>query len=465
MRPILLLAGLAACTPAPDDSRLDSAPATDSADTADSVDSADSSAPADDAPTDITATVSPDVTTVVTVRWHTDVPTVGHVEFGEPRAEGEAFRLATSSTAASTEHEVLLLGLYADTTFGFRVVTDGGSASPDLSVTTGSLPSGLYPLRVTGPATSWSGYQLLPLQGSSYAVAIVDAWGRYVWWHLVEEEGNLMKGVLSVDGKSVVYLLAGPQNALDQSKLVRVSLDGGTVEELPMPGADHDFTELPDGTLAVVVVAPGPVPGPTADTLVEIAPDGTQRQVWSAWDTWDPSTFEGLDPGNWTHGNALDYSAEDDTYYFGMKNLGSMVKIDRATGTVLWGINGMVNEFTYTDGSEGLEMCHQFEVLDDHHILFFENGDQRGYSEAVEVEVDIDARTATPIWRYNHSPNLMVYAKGDVHRLEDGNTEVVWSTAGEIQNVTPDGEVTWQLNLDLGQVVTFVQMVDSFYVR
>ena len=468
--PLVLLAlGLTGCV-TPSNTKADDA--TDSNGSTDSTDSTDTAdAPATEAtPTDITAVLSDYVSTVVIVRWHTDVPTIGHVEFGEPRG-AEPFRLRTSNTEASTEHEVLLLGLYAATEFNFRVVTDssesGGEAdsqaSPDLSITTGSLPAGLFPLRVTGQATSWSGYQVLPLQGSSYAIAVVDAWGRYVWWHLVEQEGNLMRGVLSVDGKSMVYLLAGPQNQLEESKVVRVSLDGGTVVEELVAGADHDFTELPDGTLAVVVVEPGGNPGQTADTIVEISPSGQRTKVWSAWDSWDSTMLPGDPNGNWTHANAIDYIPEEDAYYFGMKNLGGMVKIDRPSGEVLWAINGVLNEFTFTDGSDGLEMCHQFQVQDDGRILFFENGDRRGYSKVRELQVDVDNRTATPTWEYTHDPSLMVFAKGDVHRFEDGNVQVVWSTSGEIQNVTPEGDITWQLNLDLGQVVTFVQVVDSFY--
>lgn len=448
------------------DGAADGAPdSAETGDTQDTVDTADIEA-GPETPSNITAVLSEYVSTVVIVRWQTEVPTSGHVEFGEPRASTEEpFRLSTPSTELSTDHEVLLLGLYADTEFNFRVVTDSGAggSSPDLAITTGYLPSGLFPIGVTGEATSWSGYQVLPIQGSSYAVVIVDAWGRYVWWHQVEEEGNLMRGVLTADAQSVVYMLAGPQGSLDQSKIVRVSLDGSSVVETVVPGADHDFTELPDGTLAVVVVQEGTETPGAADTIVEIAPDGTSTQVWSAWDHWSPSDFESPDPHNWTHGNALDYSPLDDSYYFGMKNLGSMVKIDRATGSVLWGINGELNEFTFTDGSAGLELCHQFELLDNGNFLFFENGDVRGYSEARELELDIDARTATPVWSYGHTPSLYVFAKGDVHRFEDGATQVVWSSAGEIQDVTEDGEVTWQLNLDLGQVMTFVQVLDSMY--
>jgi hypothetical protein len=415
------------------------------------------------APLDISAEVSPDVVTVVRVRWRTDVESAGYVVFGED----DSYRLATPPTAVGLDHEVLLLGMTADTEVHFQVVSTvpaGDQRSDDQTITTGSLPPGLYPTRVVGEATAWSGYQVLPLQGSSYAVVIVDRWGHYVWYHLIEaERGNLMTAFLSVDGRSVIYCMAGPQDALEEGKIVRVSLWGDEVTDTPVPYLDHDMTELPDGTIAAIVVVAGGDDGTaTADSLVEIAPDGTSTTVWNAWDEYDPVALHFPMDHNWTHANAIDYAPDEDAYYFSLKALESMVKIDRATGTVEWALGGRLNQFTFDGAALGLH--HQFEVLDDGNMLFFENErEDRGYSQAVEFTVDQDARTAKEVWSYSHTPPLSVFAKGDVHRFADGTTQVVWSSAGEIQNVTAAGEVTWQLDLDIGQVITFVQVVDTLY--
>jgi hypothetical protein len=296
---------------------------------------------------------------------------------------------------------------------------------------------------------------------------IVDTLGHYVWYHLIDGmEGNLMRAFLSHDGTAVVYCMAGPQNALQDGKIVRVSLDGADVRDIPVPYLDHDMTELPDGTVTGIVVEDSPDHATSADTLVEIAPDGTQTTVWSAWDTWDP-VAEGFSlEHNWTHANAVDYSPADDAYYLSLKSLETLLKIDRSTGEVEWAFGGDINEFTFLGTTLGLH--HQFEVLDGS-ILLFENDlfDDahvgRGYSRAVEMAIDEDARTAAETWTFQHDPPLSVPVKGDVHRFADGSTQIVWSTAGEIQDVTPDGEVTWQLDLDIGQVITFVQVADSLY--
>src|SRR5687767_1891071 len=74
------------------------------------------------APRDVQAEVSDDIATVVTVRWTTDEPTIGYVEFGPT----EAMALKTPLAKESAEHEQLLLGLTADTLIYYRVVTWDG---------------------------------------------------------------------------------------------------------------------------------------------------------------------------------------------------------------------------------------------------------------------------------------------------------------------------------------------------
>ena len=271
-----------------------------------------------------------------------------------------------------------------------------------------------------------------------------------------------MRAFLSADGETVNYMLAGPQSDLSQGIVVRVSLDGSERTEMACPYCDHDIVELPDATLTAIVVTPGEG-GATADSLVEFAPDGTQTTIFNAWDHWDPNDLSVEPVGNWTHGNALDYDPVEDVYYLSMKNLESLAKIDRATGEVIWTMNGQLNQFDWGD-STLVQMHHQFEVIDEDSILFFENGStDRGYSQAVEVEFDDEAMTAQEVWTYSNDPPLFVFAKGDVHRFEDGNTQVVWSSSGQIQHVTPEGDVIWQMDLDLGQSITFVHMVSSMY--
>lgn len=428
-------------------------------------DSGDESTVGDTAVSDVTAELAT-IVTVVIVRWNTAEASTGFVEFGPD----EAYGMSTSATASGTAHEVFLVGTAADTLVHFRVIVDtGGGPKPtsDYTITTGPLPTGTpHPVVSGAMADEWQ-FLVLPTQGAVPAVTIVNQLGEVVWYYRpVVEGGNLMRALLTNDRKAVLLGLAGIQGKLEDSVLQYISIDGGTVTDLPMPYFDHDLDELPDGTVAMISVEKRTRPNGSpweADRIVELAPDGTETVIWNAWESLDSTPYVDQMASNWTHANGLDYWAEEDAYLISLKEIGSLCKVNRSTGAIEWMIDGELNEFDFGD-DEVVEVQHQFEMMPDGNLLLFDNGTvQRGYSRAVELDLDIEARTATQVWEYIRTPPLVVFAKGDVQRFGNGNTLVTWSPSGEIQLVTPEGLPTWQLNAELGQGYTFVHPLDSFY--
>ncbi|MFT5679626.1 MAG: hypothetical protein ACI8RZ_000530 [Myxococcota bacterium] len=45
--------------------------------------------------------------------------------------------------------------------------------------------------------------------------------------------------------------------------------------------------------------------------------------------------------------------------------------------------------------------------------------------------------------------------------MSSGNTRIVWRAQGQIDEVTPEGEIVWQLNASLGGGFGYVEWVDS----
>ncbi len=408
------------------------------------------------------------IVTVVIVRWRTEEATTGYVEFGPDTTYGAR----TDRTAPSTEHEVLLVGTAADTAVHFRVVVEteaGDAPTSDYDITTGPLPTGTPSFVASGTmADEWQ-FNVIPTQGEVPYVTIVNNLGQIVWYYSpIVKDGNLMRALITHDRKAVLLGHAGVQGNLQASVLQYISLDGGTVRDIPYPMFDHDLDELPDGTVAMIVVDERTRDDGSpwqADRIVELHPDGTETEVFNAWDELDAEAIagDGMQP-NWTHGNGLDYWPEEDAYLFSMKELGTLAKVNRADGHIEWMIDGRLNQFDFGD-DEVVPLQHQFEMLADGNLLIFDNGTpERGYSRAVELDLDIEARTADQVWEYIRNPPVMVFAKGDVHRFDNGNTLVTWSMLGELQMVTPEGLPTWQLNAELGQAFTFVQPFDSFYL-
>jgi hypothetical protein len=105
---------------------------------------------------------------------------------------------------------------------------------------------------------------------------------------------------------------------------------------------------------------------------------------------------------------------------------------------------------------------HQFEVLDDS-ILVFDNAGGGSASRAIEYAFDGTASSGDVIWEYTSDPSIFTFVLGDVVRLDDGDTVVDFAVGGQIDRVSPDGNVEWRLNTELGYAFGFMGQVSTLY--
>jgi hypothetical protein len=418
------------------------------------------------APREVSAEVSAHIATVVTVRWATDEPTIGYVEYGPTAAMAFKTPLADDESKA---HEQLLLGLTADTLIHYRVVTwdgDDAAASDMQTVRTGDLPVGLPRLEVEGDGHDQ--LTIVPVLGSTTAVVIIDPDGKIVWQHRDDRDLDFYRARLSVDGKSLLYNAASVSgDPADDSELVRVALDGSESSSIPVPLLAHDFVEHPNGTLAAIVVEYRDVEGSEVrgDKIVEIDPeDGAQTTVWTSWDCFDPSEWTGDAPDHgWTFANALDYDANEEAYYLGMRNFSSIAKIDRETGACEWVLGLSAPTFEFADGSARFLHQHQFHVRGDRIVVLDNEGSPGNESRVIEYQLDFEANVATETWSYVSDPTVYTFVLGEPTRLDDGSTFVNWSSAGQLERVSQDGESLWKLNSPAGFAFGFHTLAASLY--
>ncbi|MBM4369622.1 MAG: aryl-sulfate sulfotransferase [Deltaproteobacteria bacterium] len=434
------------------DSGLDSAPPDSAADTADS-------APE---PTvffsELSITPSPDMPTVLTVTWSTDVPTAGSLEYGESTAYGQATPV---ESAESTEHSVVVRGLAAATEWHFRP-TGGGEHGSDTAYTTGPVPSGYPSFTVAGDPAAMDGFVVAPVNGALYAVVILDSKGRYTWWHEVEGDYLVTRAMLTRDGTSVVYGAVGTEDYGPDGRLVIVTLDGSTETTLDVPYLTHDFEELPDGSFACLTK--DLQSNYVGDRIVEVQRNGDRSVVWSVFDHFNPANYE-IDEtdGTWTHANALDYDEADDAWYISLRNLDTILKADRQSDAIQWRLTGDNGNFTYEDGAEPTEYQHEFELLSNGNLIVFDNGStERGASRVVEYDLNEALAEVRETFSYTYDPPLYTYALGDVDRVDDDRVLVTWSTSGLVQLVTNEGTELWSLSSDLGYVFGYTQRVERF---
>jgi hypothetical protein len=416
-------------------------------------------------PSGVMAEVSENIHTVVTVRWTTAVDSIGYVEFGPTREM--TFNTPLETTPAR-DHTATLLGLTADTEIFYRVVTwDGAAAgaSAGATIRTGDLPVGMPPLTRVGDGHD--GFVVVPVLGAATAVLIINAQGEIVWYHSDDRALQFYRARLAADGKSLLYNAANISGEPSEaSELVRVSLDGATSSSIPVPLLAHDFVELPDGTLAAIVVEERDFQGAPlrGDKIVEIAKDGTQRTVWSAWDCFDPAVAISDDPAmGWTFANALDYDPVADVYYLGMRNLSSITRINRQTRACEWVLGLSAPTFTFAPGAARFLHQHQFHVRGNRIVIMDNEGAIGNDSRVLEYELDMASKVATQVWSYVADPSVYTFVLGEPMRFDDGGTFVNWSAAGQMDRLDPAGNRVWKLNTGAGFVFGFHTLAGSLY--
>ncbi len=423
------------------------------------------SAPRPAPPQQVRAEVSAQIATVVTVTWSTATPSRGRVRYGPTDALEDR---TPSEPEPTRQHRRTLLGLAADTEYFYQIVTDdpaAASPSPVATVSTGPLPAGLPPLEVRGKGHAE--YTVLPTLGSSSAILILDGSGQVVWYHRDERALDFYRARLSRDGTALLYNAASVSaDPTDDTELVRVTLDGSETSARAVPLLAHDFVELPSGTLAAIVADPIEFAGTSlqSNRIVEIEPTGDQRTVWRATDCFDPGAVPGDAPEHaWTLANALDYDPAADAYYLGMRNLSSIAKIDRESGSCVWVLGGAASTFEFAAGSARFLHQHQFDVVGNHIVVMDNDGSRGGQSRVIEYELDLTRGVATEVWRYVADPSVYTFVLGEPSRLANGDTFVNWAVAGQLERVTPAGESIWQLSTRAGYILGFHTLAPSLY--
>ena len=247
----------------------------------------------------------------------------------------------------------------------------------------------------------------------------------------------------------------------------------------------HDVLALPNGHMVLLSTTskaftdlPG-YPGTTnvlGDVLIDIDQNFKPDWVWSAFDHLDVNRHPYLFP-DWTHGNALLYSADDHNLLFSMRHQNWIIKIDfedgQGNGNVLWRL-GSGGDFKLLNGVDPTDWFYaqhgpnyfssnttgvfKLGVMDNGDDRIFPPGVQCGsagapacqYSTVPVLQIDEQARTATLQLHYIPPPSLYSYFGGNADLLPNGNVEADFCapTAGaevlELNFAQPTPQIVWQ---------------------
>jgi hypothetical protein len=437
---------------------------------------------------DLTVTANPRNVLSAYVRWTTTEASSSVVQFGEGALGWEI-----EGASGVTDHEVLVIGMHAQTAYQIRALSTGASGTVEgmATFTTGALPAQIpaVTISVHDMARTQPGWTLMNVQkgdgtnraysGAPPAAVIYDEAGKPVWYS-IHGTRNERGGAISVDMTDRGVLI-GPSLTTGSGSPpippIEVDWAGNTIWTCsdPLCGVpdqlSHHAGKLSNGNYIVMRdVSSG---GRTSQLFIEFSPQGQMVRSIGVEDAMTPPQGASAD---WAHGNFIKVDLERDVAYMSFRWLG-LVKMTYSTKMRQWhlpasyGQNSLGNfgDMTFDPPTSQFTDIHAPDINADGTILFFDNGGFSGvvedgnpgnrHTRAVEYRIDETAKRATLTWEWPgnftvdawYKEQLYVPFWGDADRLANMNVLIAAGRRGT-SAATPESRVI-EVARDNGQVV------------
>jgi arylsulfate sulfotransferase len=378
-------------------------------------------------------------------------------------------------------------GMLANSTYHMQATlkfSDGVTFTDvDHTFTTGAVQAGKLPTltATTAPGmTPQSGVELLdfvsigPVTGK-VGLAVADLSGNVLWTY----DPGLAAGLAANPIKLMPngHFLINFSNGLADgggSVLQEIDLSGQVIWQMTaaqlnqalaaatctgcnitVVGTHHDVALLPNGHIVLIAALQQVVSGVTVtgDVLIDLDQNHKPVWLWNEFDHLDINRRPYMYP-DWTHTNAILYSADDGNLIISIRHQNWLVKIDydngAGAGDILWHL-GFQGDFALlnADGSTDTNATDWFfaehgpsftttNTTGDFSLVLFDNGDDRGvtvvtggtcgvtgqpacFSTVSILNLDETAKTATLAFNPT-TPNYSFFG-GNAEVLQNGNVE------------------------------------------
>ncbi len=406
----------------------------------------------------LNASISDGMGTVGIVEWSPGgaAPASAEIVFSLVGADGDL--LNTGGVAPvnleTPNYRTLLLGLKQQRTYSFVVkatLADGALCESEAhEITTTSLPDvPLITRDAVNPSAQEVGF-LLTCGGvdSTMPAVIIDADGDIVWAAPAPTDCSRIR--MDWEGDSVWMIST---NALNNGgEMRRVSMDGTDLQNNVdgLSSTHHDFTVLPEGVVAAFSWSDSG--WDVESDLLLRAPDGSITTAFHVGSNLYPGGTSVFGMSNSYHANSINYYPSDDSFMIADRNPAVIVKVT-TSGQAVWQLGGDCAATSAPACTSGTwDVCHGNHLLENGNVILFSNGAfmSSEASQALEFSLDLagGSLSATQVHSYTSSTNAHSDSLGNVQRLPNGNTLVVFSNAGRIEELSPSWEVVQSLTTD-----------------
>ena len=199
------------------------------------------------------------------------------------------------------------------------------------------------------------------------------------------------------------------------------------------------------------------------DVIIEFDSNGNIIWEWNLFDeigahNYNPFYIENLGPGNnftvdWTHSNEVFFSEDMTSLYTSIRNLNTINKIDYQTKEIIWSLGDLDSNY-YFNESPTFNHQHTPTILDNNNLLLFNNGtyNEPQLSSCQEYLIDNENNTFDLIWEFILPDSMYTKARGECHRLNNGNTLIATGQSAYFLELDNNNEIIFLANSGLNNV-------------
>ncbi len=389
-------------------------------------------------------------------RWTQPSTGATRIEFG---VEGEDGKTSPTRDLTAGEQETLLAGLPCGVAAWVRLVVDE-VVTDELAIDTEPLPEGVPTGDLlTSTQAAWdpdTRFLLTSTAQQDGHALVLDRQGRVVWARATPLHRITMQPRVNQDGTALLIDLNSFYGAFDgglASQVVALAIDGSETARWDTPGLHHSFTDLADGSMAWAATEDD------SDDLVVLDPDGERHTLW------DCDAFQqGLGLEASCLSNGLSWQAESGRYLLSLFSSHSVVEIDGETGEATRWFGQLPESWTFATTGTSFWWQHGAHYTTEGTLLISTQASALQQDTVVrEYTLDEDALALEQIWAFGEGEGVYGPEGGDAHRLGNGNTLHNYGSGSRIREITPEGELVWDLDLPEGTYLGRISPISDLY--
>lgn len=403
----------------------------------------------------VQAALHPTIESIVVLDWEQREAATVWVEYGTEA--GDTWQSPAWEREPGPQQE-LLLGIPYGTEVDYRLLaTQDGETwqSERATITTGAVPDGVPGVTLLAerpeaqdPDTRFLLASLEEQNTFGLAVAswtfVFDRQGRVVWALESPAGRATIHARVSLDGADLLIDHNSFYGSFDggaASQVARTKIDGSVVALYDTPGMHHPFTDMPDGSIVYLATAE------TYDSLVRLDPSTGERST-----LWACQPFqEQLGVDQYCTSNAVSWHAPSQRFLVSFYSSDSVVEIDPVAGEATRWFGQLPKAWTFSEPDTAFWWQHGAHFTAEGTLLLSTRSAEEG-SETIarEYALDQEHETLDQIWTFGEGEGIFAQVMGEAWRLGNGNTLHNIGSATRVREITPDGEVVWDIAFSEG---------------